>query len=230
MPPGTALYRSPEVIRFRRAPVEPRYQSTPGDDLWALGVLLYWLLTGDYPFQGQDVGDLAEAILRHAPTPPHERNPRVPRALSELCLRMLEKVREARYPDAKAVSVALEAALAEADASWEVPLGEEWGPDNATTPVEVSLDMREGLARIERIGEYERQHLRRGMPAPGVETPPLLPPTLDAPPTEEATEVEEEPLAAEPRTRPRSQRALVWAVLALLLVCMAVLAVWPSRS
>ncbi len=230
MPPGTALYRSPEVIRFRRRTLgDERYPSTPGDDLWALGVLLYWLLTGDYPFQGRDAGDLAEAILRSAPVPPHERNPRVPRALSEVCLRMLEKAREARYPDAEAVAVALEAALAGADASWEVPLGEAWGPDNATTPVEVSLGIHEGLARMHRVEEYERQHLRRGMPAPRVEATTLLPPTVGAPSTGEGTDEEEEPPAPEPRTRAFPWRAFGGAVLALLLACMAGLAVWHFR-
>jgi serine/threonine-protein kinase len=231
MLPGTALYRSPEMIRFRRQTRGyDRYQPTPGDDLWALGVLLYCMLTGDYPFQGGDAGDLAEAILHFAPVAPHERNPRVPRALSELCLRMLEKAREARYPDAEAVAVALEAALAEADASWEVPLGEAWGPDNATTPVEVSLDLYAGLARWHRLQEYERQHLRRGVPASGVEATTPLPPTLDAPSTGERTDVEEEPPAPQPPRRTPPRRALAWAVLALLLACMAVLAVWRFRA
>ncbi|WP_309895148.1 serine/threonine-protein kinase [Archangium sp.] len=136
LPPGTALYRAPEVWRFRRERKKgERYVASARDDAWALGVVFYWLLTGAYPFDVPDTGDgladeaaLEDAIVHQAPVPPHERNPRVPLALSQVCLRMLEKAPEARFADAQAVDSALEAALAGADAAWEVPLGHE--PDN----------------------------------------------------------------------------------------------------
>jgi serine/threonine-protein kinase len=139
LPPGTALYRAPEVWRFRRERKKgERYVTSARDDAWALGVVFYWLLTGAYPFDVPDTGDgladeaaLEDAIVHQAPVPPHERDPRVPRALSEVCLRMLEKAPEARFADVQAVDSALEAALAGADASWEVPLGHE--PDGANS-------------------------------------------------------------------------------------------------
>ena len=183
--PGTALYRSPEALRFRRERQQgERYVASARDDLWALGVVLYWLLTGAYPFDVRDSGDgladegaLEDAILHQAPVPPHERNPRVPLALSRLCSRMLEKAPEARFADAQAVDAALEAALAGADAAWEVPLGHE--PDN-----EDSLD---------------------DPPEPA--TP--APPTRSAPPTVAP------PASAEPpplEKRPARARALAWGV------------------
>jgi len=133
LPPGTAFYRAPEVWRFRRERQQgERYEASARDDAWALGVVFYWLLTGVYPFDMRDSGAgladelaLEDAILHHAPVPPHERNPRVPLALSRVCLRMLEKAPEARFADVQAVDSALEAALAGADAAWEVPLGHE---------------------------------------------------------------------------------------------------------
>jgi serine/threonine-protein kinase len=122
MPPGTAEYRSPEVVRFAREWEGEHYPAGPGDDLWALGVTLYFLLTRELPFGDRSRPDLMRAILEDNPVPPHERNPRVPRALSGLCLRMLEKAPEARYVDARALEQALVDALALADDTWNVPL------------------------------------------------------------------------------------------------------------
>jgi hypothetical protein len=48
-------------------------------------------------------------------------NPRVPEALSTLCTKLLEKLPEDRYPDARALGEAVEAKLAREDASWSVP-------------------------------------------------------------------------------------------------------------
>lgn len=124
LPPGS--YRSPEALAFRRehGPRPPqRYTPAPADDLYALGVVFYWVLTGRHPFQGADTPDAVDAILHQAPVPPDVRNPRVPPALSALCLRLLSKRPEARGTSHEACE-AVEAALAGADAAWEAPLGE----------------------------------------------------------------------------------------------------------
>ena len=129
---GAAPYRAPEAWRFRRQRREGEsYEASAGDDLWALGVLFYWLLTGTWPFDGEREEDVEDAVLHSVPVAPRVRNPRVPEALSDVCLRMLEKEPQARYPGAEAVCEALEAVLARADAGWEVPLSEAWGPDTA---------------------------------------------------------------------------------------------------
>ncbi|MDY7227168.1 serine/threonine-protein kinase [Hyalangium rubrum] len=52
IPPGTEAYRSPELLRFRRQfrrTPEAHYLSQPADDLYALGVMAYRLVTGRYP-------------------------------------------------------------------------------------------------------------------------------------------------------------------------------------
>lgn len=121
LPPGTPEYRSPEMLRFARQWEGEPYASQPADDWWALGVSLYALLTRTLPF-GDRHGPLSRRILEHAPEAPHVLNPHVPRALGEVCLRMLEKRPEARYASAGDLTRALEAALAGADASWGVPL------------------------------------------------------------------------------------------------------------
>jgi serine/threonine-protein kinase len=187
--PHIAPFRAPEAWRFHReAPWGERYEASARDDLWALGVLLYGLLTGTRPFHGEDPEELEAAVLHTRPVPPHERNPRVPPALSSVCLRMLEKEAGARYPDAEAVGAALEEALAGADASWEVPLCEAWGPGNATTRSEenVSVDPVRARARHRRVVAHERERPRRGKPAPPEAEAPVPPLGEEAPAGQEA--------------------------------------------
>ena len=182
LPPGTPHYRGPEALRFlREAGRGEGYRATPQDDLWALGVLLYWLLTGNWPFDPAD----PEAALHGAPEPPHERNPRVPLPLSEVCQRLLAPRPEARFSDARAVGEALEAARAGADANWKVPLCESYGPNTVTTLGEVSLDEEARLARSERLLEYDERHPVRGQPASPREAATPARPTRSAPPDED---------------------------------------------
>jgi serine/threonine-protein kinase len=123
LPPGTPEYRGPEVLRFARESesLEP-YQASPGDDLWALGVTLYIVLTRQLPFGDRRSPGMNHAILHEHPQAPHELNPRVPPALGELCLRMLEKAPEARYTDTEALAEALEKVALPGAESWHVPL------------------------------------------------------------------------------------------------------------
>lgn len=122
LPPGTREYRSPEVWRFAREWAGEWYPSGPGDDLWALGVTTYFLLTRQLPFGDRNDSRMIHAILHESPAAPHALNPRVPAALGELCLRMLEKQPESRYADAQALEQALEELSAQADDAWRAPL------------------------------------------------------------------------------------------------------------
>jgi serine/threonine-protein kinase len=122
-PPGTWSYRSPEVWRFlRERQSGEHYTAGPLDDVWALGVLLYWLLTDTYPFDEADEPAQQDAVLTRPAEPPQVRNPQVPQGLGALCLRLLEKDPQARLPGAEALAVALKEALETADAAWDVPL------------------------------------------------------------------------------------------------------------
>jgi serine/threonine-protein kinase len=152
LPPGSWPYRSPEVWRFlrERQPGE-RYTSSPLDDLWALGIALYRLLTGAYPFDEQDEPSQQDAVLTHHPESPHVRNVRVPRALGELCLRLLDKAPEARFPTAAALETALTEALAGADEAWDVPLRDERAPEDA--PEEAPTPQPSTLAAPSTSGE-----------------------------------------------------------------------------
>ncbi|MFY0529220.1 serine/threonine protein kinase [Archangium gephyra] len=131
-PPGTPPYRAPEAWAYGRAHAgEPgaHYRAGPGDDLYALGVVLYRLLTGRFPFRPhEDGGEDVEAVLHQTPLPPHLVNPRVPRAVEAVCLRLLAKSPEARYPGAVALYEALEELRAREDVAWNAPLHPETRP------------------------------------------------------------------------------------------------------
>ena len=153
-PPGTWSYLSPRVWRAFRGLEDSR--PCPADDLWALGVELYLVLTGRLPFLGREE-ELVHAILHEEPPVPHEYNPRVPRELGEVCWRMLRKQPEARYADALAVDAALGEALKQADGAWREALCEAWGPHHATTVRERDMwgPGADLLALYERLASYE---------------------------------------------------------------------------
>ncbi|HEX8537666.1 MAG TPA: serine/threonine-protein kinase, partial [Cystobacter sp.] len=121
-PPGTLPYRAPEAWAYGRAHAgEPgaHYRAGPGDDLYAVGVVLYRLLTGRFPFRpAEHGGEDVEAVLHQAPLPPHLVNPRVPLAVEDVCLRLLAKTPEARYPGAVALYAVLEELRARPDVDW----------------------------------------------------------------------------------------------------------------
>jgi serine/threonine protein kinase len=79
---GKVPYMSPEAIAGR--PLDVRH------DVFALGVTTYELLTGEMPF-GREAQTALRAIVNDAPRPPHELNREIPRALSAVVLRALEK-------------------------------------------------------------------------------------------------------------------------------------------
>jgi serine/threonine protein kinase len=100
---GTPAYMPPEVLRGEVADAR--------GDLWALGVLLYQMLTGRLPFTGETVYDISAAILRDAAPPLPASVPADLRAIVERCL---AKQPEKRYQSAGEVRPALEALRAPA--------------------------------------------------------------------------------------------------------------------
>ena len=132
LPPGTAEYRSPEALRFARQWEGEPYPFAPGDDLWALGVVVYILLTRTLPFGDRSNPGLNRAILEEMPPAPHELNPRVPQALSDVCMALLEKEPGDRYPDAKALAEDLVEVCTQADSTWRTPLFPGEGHEKST--------------------------------------------------------------------------------------------------
>jgi CHASE1-domain containing sensor protein len=117
---GTPLYLAPEAIT-RPLEVDARA------DLYALGAVAYFLLTGQPPFQGTSIVEICGHHLHSAPEVPSARAlGSVPAELDAVVLRCLEKLPEQRYQSAREVLSALEALAgtlvwseSEAAAWWE---------------------------------------------------------------------------------------------------------------
>jgi serine/threonine protein kinase len=113
-PPGTLSFHSPQLLKSRLPGAAP-YRAQPADDWYALGVLLYQLLTEVAPYpEHSEADELAEWVLRRKPVAPHELNPRVPPALGQVALTLLSDEPHLRFPHGQAVCAALEQALATA--------------------------------------------------------------------------------------------------------------------
>jgi serine/threonine protein kinase len=104
---GTPEYMAPEQVRGH---------STTRSDLYALGIVLYLLLTGSLPFTGPTEDSVMAAQLSAAPVPPSIINPQIPPALEAVILRALAKHPDERYQTAEEMSEALLAALVVSDA------------------------------------------------------------------------------------------------------------------
>ena len=97
---GTPGYMAPEQAggTGRRALVGP------AADIYALGVILYQLLTGQLPFQGDSTLEVLRAVTSDEPVRPRRWQPRVPRDLEAITLHCLEKEPTRRYPSALALA------------------------------------------------------------------------------------------------------------------------------
>jgi serine/threonine-protein kinase len=92
---GTVRYMSPEQVLGKE--VDGR------SDLFAVGVLLYEMLTGIRPFEGGTPPEIAAAILRDRPAPLRALRSDIPELLEQVVFRALEKDAGARYPTAEAM-------------------------------------------------------------------------------------------------------------------------------
>jgi serine/threonine protein kinase len=105
---GTPSYMAPEQA-------DPTMNEIgPATDLYALGAILYEMLTGRPPFQGSNFIDTRHQIRTVPPTPPSRLEPSTPRDLEAICLKCLEKEPSRRYSNALALARDLEAFLADA--------------------------------------------------------------------------------------------------------------------
>ncbi len=117
---GTPEYMSPEQIRGEE--LDGR------SDLYSLGIVLYQMLSGDLPFTGESVLEIATKHLMEPPVPLQEKRPDLPPALCAVVHRLLDKKRENRYATAAEAKAALVASLARTGAAQKTATGSPAGP------------------------------------------------------------------------------------------------------
>ncbi|WP_317619310.1 AAA family ATPase [Laspinema sp. D2d] len=117
---GTLAYMSPEQTGRMNRSLDRR------SDFYSLGVTLYELLSDRLPFETTDAIELVHCHIAIEPVPPHHHNPEVPKALSDIILKLLAKSPEDRYQSAWGLKADLEECLSQLRTTGtisEFPLG-----------------------------------------------------------------------------------------------------------
>ena len=102
---GTLSYISPEQTGRMNRAIDYR------TDLYSLGVTFYELLTGQLPYDYSDAMELVHCHIAKQATPPHAINPNIPKVVSDIVMKLLEKTAEARYQSAWGIVADLEECL-----------------------------------------------------------------------------------------------------------------------
>ncbi|HLJ33880.1 MAG TPA: protein kinase [Ktedonobacteraceae bacterium] len=97
---GTVQYYAPEQAQGEIV--------SPAADVYALGIVMYEMLTGRPPFDGDTPVAVAMQHIQDVPIPPSQYNPNIPPALEDIIMRCLEKIPEMRYRDGSILARALE--------------------------------------------------------------------------------------------------------------------------
>ncbi len=128
---GTLAYMAPEQTGRMNRSVDAR------SDLYALGVTLYQMLTGELPFTATDPMELVHCHIARQPVPPAERAPGVSPAASAVVMKLLAKTAEDRYQTAAGVCADLRRCLEAHEAGGPIevfPLGGHDIPDVLRIP------------------------------------------------------------------------------------------------
>jgi eukaryotic-like serine/threonine-protein kinase len=147
---GTAAYLAPEQARGEEA--------TPAADVYALGVVIYQLLTGRLPWEGTTLAELAIRRENERPLPPSSYDSEVPDTLSTAVLRALEGDPELRYTTARELASALRAGLV----GKEPPLADSEAATRAMTGTAVT----EATRRLQRTEPATAPTRRAPAPRP----------------------------------------------------------------
>jgi PAS domain S-box-containing protein len=128
---GTLAYMAPEQTGWMNRSLDAR------SDLYALGVVLYELLTGNLPFTASDPMAWVHAHIARRPVPPSERLNGIPDVVSAIVMKLLAKTAEERYQTAAGVERDLRRCLAQWEAERRIdafPPAEHDTPDRFLIP------------------------------------------------------------------------------------------------
>ncbi len=149
---GSPAYMSPEQARG--------HDVGPGSDIWALGVMLYQMATGHFPFNGRDPLMVVAAITRGLYKKPSQVSPYVSGVFDDICTRCLKLLPGERYPNAEAMAEDLRKYLRAAGlAAGSGPLrallehGDQFDADVRTKVADAAVITARGCARK---GEFAR--------------------------------------------------------------------------
>jgi len=160
---GTPAYLSPEQA-----------QGSSGDersDVYSLGIILYEILTGETPFQGNAISIILQHVTEQVPKP-RSINRAIPREVEAVLMRALAKNPIERYQSAMALSRALKQAITRAAAP--TPVASE--PEPALRKPEVARTKRPRPVAASMAAD-RRTEPTRPLPTSGTKAPPRLPPS-----------------------------------------------------
>jgi serine/threonine protein kinase len=129
---GTPAFMPPE--QFTGAPIDGR------SDLFSLGVILYWMATGEYAFSGETVTAVSYKVVNTEPVPPRKLNPALPSAFDQIILKCLAKAPSDRYASGEELAhdlAALRAGRPAAELQAPVPISV---PTHSSSAMDVTLD------------------------------------------------------------------------------------------
>jgi tRNA A-37 threonylcarbamoyl transferase component Bud32 len=181
---GTPQYMSPEAC-------ESKGNLDHRTDIYALGVLLFQMMTGVLPFDGETMGEVLVKQVTQLPPPPRAYNPSIPPSVEQILLRCLAKNVDARFPTMLALREAL------LDPEVYLRNSPPMAPARSLAPGEAKVDAKTVMA-------YAAQEQRTKL---GVQTGPQPALPLAAPPPSlpgnaGAKTVVAAPGAVQPRAQP----------------------------
>ena len=150
---GTPSYMAPEQARGQIREIGP------ATDVYALGAILYEMLTGRPPFKGTTPMETVWQVIHEEPVPPSRLLSRVPRNLDTICLKCLAKEPSKRYASAEALADDLcrysanQTILARRTPVWE--RGLKWGRRRPTTATLLVLGLAAVLSLVGAALKYD---------------------------------------------------------------------------